>query len=76
MNDMNVPDIIGGEKVVCYTPAHTIAICKCETQEGYYLFRCNSSWKEFADTWHETIEDAQDQAEFEYSGIVNNWKYK
>ncbi len=97
MNDLNVPDIIGGAQVVCYAvvnltiptgnthhfgkgelleSAYGIAICKYQNEEGYYLFSCDHNWKEFADTWHETIKDAQVQAEFEYAGIVNNWKYK
>jgi hypothetical protein len=86
MFEINVPDKIGVAKVICYAvvnlsiPTHTpqnlaygIAICQYKLNEGYYLFYCDRKWKEFADTWHETIEDAQDQAECDYTGINNNW---
>jgi hypothetical protein len=56
--------------------AYGLAICEYKPGDGYYLFSCSSNWVEFADTWHETIEDAKDQAEFEYAGISNNWVYK
>jgi len=56
--------------------AYGLAICKYETKNGYYLFYCDDKWIELADTWHQTIEDAQDQAEYEYAGITNNWVLK
>lgn len=56
--------------------AYGLAICKYEKDNGYYLFSCDYNWVEFADTWHETIEDAKDQAEFEYAGISDNWIFK
>jgi len=54
-------------------PAYGMAICQYKPNGGYYLFRCNDKWIEFADTWHETVEDAKDQAEYEYAGIYENW---
>jgi len=56
--------------------AYGLAICQSQPAQGYYLFCCDDNWKEFADTWHETIEDAQDQAEYEYAGVSNNWNFK
>ena len=56
--------------------AYGLAICRYESQGGYYLFSCNNNWVEFADTWHETIENAKDQAEYEYNGITNFWMCK
>lgn len=96
MFQTEIPDIIGGAKVVCTAvvgkslptgntqhyagihllpPAYGMAICRYK-QAGYYLFSCDPNWKEFADTWHQTIEDAMDQAEFEYEGISDSWVYK
>jgi hypothetical protein len=57
-------------------PAYGLAICRSKQAAGYYLFSCDSNWKEFADTWHETVEDAMEQAEFEYDGISDSWVYK
>lgn len=56
--------------------AYGLAICRYKPNNGYYLFYCNDQWREFADTWHETIDEAKDQAEFEYTGIINNWNPK
>jgi len=53
--------------------AFGLAICKCGQESGYYLFCCDDNWEEFSDTWHETIEDAEDQAEYQYPGINSYW---
>jgi hypothetical protein len=97
MFEIDVPDIIGNARVICYAVvnlclptfntrhfahgklldvAYGLAICEYKPGEGYYLFYCNDQWNEFADGWHETIDDAKDQAEYEYAGITNNWNYK
>jgi hypothetical protein len=55
-------------------PVQALAICQYEGEAGYYLFSCDSRWQAVADTWHETIEDALRQAEFEYEGITTNWR--
>jgi len=34
---------------------------------------CDDTWKEITDTWHETLQDAVIQAEFEYQGISDCW---
>lgn len=46
-----------------------LAICR-EAGTGFYLFGCDGEWNTVTDTWHETVEDAQHQAEFEYEGIA------
>jgi hypothetical protein len=79
---MEVPGLIGNADVFCYAVvnpslsgnnlthlAYGAAICKYEAVAGYYLFYCDDNWKEYADTWHETIEDAKDQAEYDDAGI-------
>ncbi len=38
-----------------------------------YLFMCYGN-NELSDTFHESIEEAKDQAEWEYEGISKNWK--
>lgn len=90
-----VPAIVGGARVVCYTPidsrhrltgnakqivggalvgpASGLAICQYEGDTAYYLFGCDAEWNSLSDTWHETLEDAKEQAEFEYEGTSNTW---
>lgn len=89
------PSIVGGARVVCYTPIderHTktentahlaggrlindpkgLAICQYDGEEAFYLFGCDGAWAVHSDTWHQTLADAKDQAEFEYAGTTQTW---
>jgi len=49
------------------------AICKYENSDMYYLFFCYEE-SELSDTVHESMEEAMEQAEFEYEGIRKTWK--
>jgi hypothetical protein len=42
---------------------------------GYYLFSCDDEWRVMFDTWHESIADAQHQAEYEHPGISKDWVF-
>jgi len=42
---------------------------------GFYLFYCNSAWEPLTDTYHQTLDDAKAQAEFEYHGIQSHWQH-
>jgi len=66
----NTQHIVNGK---LFNTVYGLAICQYKPGDGYYLFYCTDDWAEVTDTWHETVEDAKDQAEFEYSGIINNW---
>lgn len=50
-----------------------LAICQYEGETAYYLFGCDSEWNPVNDTWHETLEGALKQAEFEYEGVSTTW---
>ncbi len=52
-----------------------LAICQYPDDPGYYLFRCDSDWRSITDTYHDSIEEAKSQAEFEYVGISARWQY-
>ena len=51
-----------------------LAICRHDGEAAYYLFRCDELWQVIADTWHETLEAAMHQAEWEYTGVVDTWQ--
>lgn len=51
-----------------------LAICRYESDGGFYLFYCDDQWGVLTDTWHETLEDAKEQAEFEYKGTSRTWE--
>ena len=55
-----------------FGPAQALAICR--DSKGYSLFYCDADWEPVTDTWHQTLEDAKDQAEFEYRGVTGTWE--
>lgn len=62
--------IVGGK---LQGPAAGLAICQYNDEEAYYLFGCDAEWKTVTDTWHETLEEALQQAEIEYEGVSATW---
>ena len=53
-------------------PAAGLAICRYQDGE-FYLFGCDDCWNCITDTCHATLEEAMNQAEFEYEGITITW---
>jgi hypothetical protein len=51
-----------------------LAICQYEHDNAFYLIYCSEQWDPYTDTWHQSIEDAKAQAEFEYEGIDSHWR--
>jgi len=66
----NCRHIVAG---VLQGPAAGLAICQYEGETAYYLFGCDPEWNTVTDTWHESLEDALEQAEFEYEGVSETW---
>ena len=48
-------------------------IAQYENDAGFYLFYLNEKNEIMTDTWHETIEEAMDQAEWEFRIDSKNW---
>ena len=38
-----------------------------------YLFGSDAEWNSVTATWHETLQQALDQADFEYEGVSKTW---
>lgn len=55
-------------------PAAGLAICR-DAEGGFYLFGCDADWNTVTDTWHETLDDALHQAEYEYEGVSGTWAW-
>jgi hypothetical protein len=66
----NCRQIVAGEP---QGPAAGLAICRYEGEKAYYLFGCDAEWNTVTDTWHESLEAAVEQAEFEYEGVTGTW---
>lgn len=67
----NCKQIVAG---VLMSAAAGLAICRYEGEKSFYLFGCDENWETITDTWHETLEDAKAQAEFEYEGVSATWQ--
>ena len=52
-----------------------LAVCQPADAEEFYLFGCDSGWNVVSDTWHQSLDEAKKQAEFEYEGISKTWSY-
>ena len=50
----------------------SLEIAQFPTDSGFYLLHICASG-EIADTWHETVEDAMHQAEFEFGVHKDEW---
>jgi len=66
----NTKQVVGG---VLLGPASGLAICQYDGEGACYLFGCDENWNCLSDTLHDTLEDAKDQAEFEYEGTTATW---
>ena len=54
-------------------PAAWVAICRFDAGEACYLFRYHPDINRYSDTFHDSVEDAKHQAEFEYEGVGKTW---
>jgi hypothetical protein len=59
---------------VVLAPAAALAVCQYENDDSFYLFYCDENWEPMTDTWHQTLEDAFHQVEFEYKGVTETWE--
>ena len=51
----------------------TLKIIKFENTEGFYLLHFDTWGNEITDTFHETIDDAMAQADWEYQVKSDEW---
>jgi hypothetical protein len=50
-----------------------LAICRVPGSSGVFLYYCKDNWVPLADTWHDSVEAAMAQAEFEFAGVGETW---
>lgn len=63
-------EIVAGEAL---GPFAALAIIEEESSSGYLLLYLDRNGDSVTDTWHETLEDAIEQAEHEYDGVTSKW---
>jgi hypothetical protein len=69
----NTSHVVAGDLVA---PASGLAIGQYSDEDTFYLFGCNEVWDNVTDTCHGTLQEALEQAEFEYEGVSKTWVYK
>ena len=57
-------------------PATTLSIVKFPDDSGFYLLYLDADGNETTDTYHDTIEAAKDQANWEYGVKAEEWNAK
>jgi hypothetical protein len=60
------------EQVPVPEPA-ALRIVQYDDDGGFYLLYLDSDCVELTDTWHETLDDAKRQAEFEFGVQLDEW---
>ena len=66
----NTMHVVGGNVI---EKINGLAICKYDNDAGYYLFGCDENWDSITDTYHDSVEEAKEQAEFEYLNSFETW---
>jgi len=54
-------------------PPHELQIVSYPDVEGFYLLYLDASGEVITDTYHETLEKAQDQAKWELNVLPSEW---
>jgi hypothetical protein len=56
-----------------YPPVADVLVLEATDEQGVVLYRFTTEGVFCGDTWHETIEDAGDQAAYEFGDAVGPW---
>jgi hypothetical protein len=67
------PEVTGGVDDRTELPRATLVVLN-STTEGVFLYRYDANGEFVTDTWHASIEDAKEQARFEYEDALEVWK--
>lgn len=54
-------------------PFAKLQIAQYDNDLGYYLFYLDASGDIITDTWHSSLEEAEDQAAWEYEIVPDDW---
>ena len=54
-------------------PPVELRIVQYNSDPGYYLFYCDESGSEMTDTYHDSVQEAMAQAEFEFGVEAEEW---
>lgn len=83
-----IPTIIEGGRVLLYSridgrhrprrptesEPYGLAICEQKDGPGVLLFTCEDDWMPLFDSWHESVEEAKEQAAGDWDGVTATWE--
>jgi hypothetical protein len=55
-------------------PRPDVVVIESESEGNVFLYRLTRSGEPCGDTWHQSIEDAQHQAAYEYGELLSEWR--
>ena len=67
------PELTGGEDTRKEMSSALLLVIENKS-DGVFLYRFDAKGQCVGDTWHMSIEDAKDQATYEYEGFAMNWQ--
>ncbi len=67
------PELTDGRDLRVRLPWPRVVVIE-EMEEGFYLFRHAADGADGGDTWSQTLEEAMDQADFEFGDVLGEWR--
>jgi hypothetical protein len=67
------PEVTGGIDYRTELPRAVVIVLDQTDTEEVYLYRYDATGAFITDTWHASIEDAREQAQFEYDKALGMW---
>ena len=67
----NTRHVRGGQPL---PPPHELKVVQYPEDEGFYLLHFDARGEELTDTYHESIEDALAQADWEFNVRADEWE--
>ena len=55
-------------------PSPDILVIEKESEGNVFLYRLTRSGEAGGDTWHPSVEEAKEQAEYEYGATLDEWR--
>jgi hypothetical protein len=68
------PELAGGVETRKSLPAPDVLLIEQESERSVFLYRLTRTGAPGGDTWHESVEDAKYQAEFELGDVIGDWQ--
>ena len=67
------PELTGGRETRRELPPTSVLLID-QSENGVFLIRFADDGRVAGDTWHPTVDEAKEQATFEFGGAVSTWK--